>query len=46
MLWPLLTMIAAFTLFFAAILLIRVKAEVLDREQNSRWVRDLVSGND
>jgi heme exporter protein C len=46
MLWPLLTMIAAFTLFFAAVLLIRVKAEVLDREQNSRWVRDLVNGND
>jgi heme exporter protein C len=44
MLWPLLTMILAFTLFFAAILLYRVKAEVLDREQNSRWVRDLVSG--
>ncbi|MDH3512875.1 MAG: heme ABC transporter permease CcmC [Gammaproteobacteria bacterium] len=44
MLWPLLIMILAFTLFFAAILLYRVKAEVLDREQNSRWVRDLVSG--
>lgn len=44
MLWPLLTMILAFTLFFAAILLYRVKAEVLDREQNSRWVRDLVTG--
>ena len=46
MLWPLLTLIVAFTLFFAAILLYRVKAEVLDREQNSRWVRDLVAGND
>ena len=42
MLWPLLTMIAGFTLFFAAILLIRVRAEVLDREANSRWVRELI----
>ena len=41
MLWPLLTLILASTLFFAAILLIRVRAEVLEREQNSRWVRDL-----
>ena len=44
MLWPLLTMILAFTLFFAAILLFRVKAEVLEREKNSRWVRDLFNG--
>lgn len=44
MLWPLLTMILAFTLFFAAILLFRVKAEVLEREKNSRWVRDLFGG--
>jgi heme exporter protein C len=41
MLWPLLMLILAFTLFFAAILLFRVKAEVLEREKNSRWVRDL-----
>ena len=45
MLWPLLTMILAFTLFFAAILLFRVKAEVLEREKNSRWVRDLFNGD-
>lgn len=44
MLWPLLIMILAFTLFFAAVLLFRVKAEVLDREMNSRWVRDLLGG--
>jgi heme exporter protein C len=44
MLWPLLMMILAFTLFFAAILLFRVKAEVLEREKNSRWVRDLFGG--
>jgi heme exporter protein C len=44
MLWPLLTLILAFTLFFAAVLLYRVKAEVLEREKNARWVRDLVGG--
>jgi heme exporter protein C len=44
MLWPLLTMILAFTLFFAAVLLFRVKAEVLEREKNARWVRDLFDG--
>jgi heme exporter protein C len=44
MLWPLLMLILAFTLFFAAILLFRVKAEVLEREKNSRWVRDLFNG--
>jgi heme exporter protein C len=42
MLWPLLAMILGFTLFFAAMLLFRLKAEVLDRERNSRWVADLV----
>jgi len=42
MLWPLLLLIFAFTLFFAAMLLYRVRAEVLEREQNSRWVYDLV----
>ena len=44
MLWPLLTMILAFTLFFAAVLLFRVKAEVLEREKNARWVRDMFDG--
>ena len=42
MLWPLLTLILAGTLFFAAVLLVRLRAEVLEREQNSRWVRELV----
>ncbi len=41
MLWPLLLLIAASTLFFGALLLSRVRAEVLDREQNSRWIQDL-----
>jgi len=42
MLWPLLLLIAASTLFFGAVLLYRVRAEVLDREHNSRWVEDLL----
>jgi heme exporter protein C len=42
MLWPLLVMILAFTLFFAAVLLQRVQAEVLDRERNARWVLDMI----
>lgn len=42
MLWPLLVMILAFTLFFAAILLQRVRSEVLDRERNARWVLDII----
>jgi len=42
MLWPLLLLIAASTLFFGAMLLYRVRAEVLDREHNSRWVQDLL----
>ena len=42
MLWPLLTLILAFTLFFAATLLSRIRAEVLHREQNSRWVQALI----
>lgn len=49
MLWPLLVMILAFTLIFAALLLQRVRAEVLDRERNTRWVLDIMgapaSGN-
>jgi len=42
MLWPLLVMILAYTLFFAAILLQRVRSEVLDRERNARWVLDII----
>ncbi len=43
MLWPLLLLILGATLFFAAVLLTRVRAEVLDREQNSRWVREFLA---
>ena len=43
MLWPLLLLILGATLFFAAVLLTRVRAEVLEREQNSRWVREFLA---
>ncbi|MCH7854136.1 MAG: heme ABC transporter permease [Proteobacteria bacterium] len=44
MLYPLLGMILGFTLFFGALLLARVRAEVLHRERRSRWVRNLILG--
>ena len=42
MLWPLLLLIFASTLFFAAMLLYRVRAEVIDREINARWVHEML----
>ncbi len=42
MLYPLLIMILGFTLFFGALLLTRVRTEVLYRERRTKWVRDLV----
>lgn len=42
MLYPLLAMIFGFTLLFGALLLRRVRTEVLYRERRKRWVRDMV----
>jgi heme exporter protein C len=42
MLYPLLAMILGFTLLFGALLLSRVRSEVLYRERRSRWVRNLL----
>ena len=42
MLWPLLVMIIGYKLLFFAVLLTGVRAQVLDREKNSRWVSDLL----
>lgn len=42
MLYPLLANILGFTLLFGALLLRRVRSEVLSRERRARWVRDLV----
>ena len=43
MLWPLLLLILAFTVYFAGLLLVRTRAEVLRRERSARWVRELVT---
>lgn len=42
MLYPLLTMILAFYLFYALVLLLYTRAELLQREARTRWVSDLV----
>ena len=42
MLYPLLAMILGFALLFAALLLARVRTEVLHRERRTRWVRKLI----
>jgi heme exporter protein C len=43
MLVPLLVMLAGFTCFFVAVLCIRVRAELLNRERLAVWVREAVS---
>jgi heme exporter protein C len=43
MLLPLLIMVMAFTLYFAAVLLMRARCEVLDRERHSAWVREVAA---
>jgi heme exporter protein C len=42
MLYPLLGTIFGFSLLFGALLLSRVRAEVLYRERRARWVREMV----
>src|SRR5208337_4834502 len=42
MLWPLLAMFVGYMLFFGAVLCIRVRAEILDRERQASWVREAV----
>jgi heme exporter protein C len=43
MLWPLLSMFVGFMLFFSAVLFIRLRAEVLNRERQATWVREVVT---
>ena len=43
MLAPLLMMLLGFTLYFAAVLLVRLRAEVLRRERGASWVKEAVS---
>ncbi len=42
MLIPLLMMAVAFKLYYAAVVLMKARADVLLREQNSRWVKEIV----
>ena len=42
MLYPLLANILGFTFLFGALILMRVRTEVLQRERRSRWVRSMV----
>jgi len=42
MLLPLLLMALAFKLYYAAVVLLRARCEVLERERNSRWVIGLI----
>jgi heme exporter protein C len=46
MLVPLLIMALAFKLFYATSLLMRARGEVLKREQNSGWVKNLIMGTE
>ena len=42
MLIPLLLMALSFKLYYVAVVLMRARVEVLERERNSRWVQELV----
>jgi heme exporter protein C len=44
MLVPLLLMLLGFTLLFIALLLVRLRGEVLARERAASWIREVVSG--
>jgi hypothetical protein len=35
-------MLAGFTLFFAAILLVRLRGEILHRERSAKWIAQVV----
>jgi len=43
MLWPLLSMLLGFMLFYGAVLCIRLRGEVLNRERQAAWVRKVVN---
>jgi heme exporter protein C len=42
MLAPLLLMLLGFTLYFAAVMLVRLRAEILRRERTASWIREVV----
>jgi heme exporter protein C len=43
MLIPLLVMFLGFTVMFAALLLVRLRAEILNRERTASWIREAVA---
>jgi len=43
MLVPLLLMLLGFTLMFAALLLVRLRGEILSRERTANWIREAVA---
>jgi heme exporter protein C len=43
MLWPLLSVLLGFMLFFGAVLCTRLQAEVLNRERQSSWLKEVLS---
>jgi heme exporter protein C len=43
MLWPLLTMLLGFTCFYGAVVCMRLRGEVLNRERRSAWVREAIN---
>jgi heme exporter protein C len=43
MLTPLLLMLLGFTLMFAALLLVRLRGEILSRERSANWIREAVA---
>jgi heme exporter protein C len=43
MLIPLLMMFLGFTLLFVALLLVRLRAEILNRERSASWIREVVA---
>ena len=42
MLYPLLAMIFGLSLYFGGLLLTRIKAEVLNREKHTRWIKEMI----
>ncbi len=43
MLWPLLVMLLGFTLYYVAVVLVRLRAEILRRERDAAWLREELS---
>ena len=42
MLVPLLIMAVSFKLYYGAVVLMRARAEIIERERNARWVQEMV----